>query len=90
MGAWALNKTSDICYRPESLTDIKDRVWIQINTDESGQNVCRQVNYGGEIKTDAGCCLNTLHVRGGKENAGKTAVVMVGTLQPIRIWRQSI
>lgn len=83
MGAWALNKTSDICYRPESLTDIKDRVWIQINTDESGQNVCRQVNYGGEIKTDAGCCLNTLHVRGGKENAGKTAVVMVGTLQPI-------
>ena len=89
LNAWALEKSGEACYAPGSCKNIKTCTTIEIkkeapdNEAAQANAVCRQVNYGGEIKEDEGHGTNTLVIQAGRENAGKTAVVMVGTPQPI-------
>ncbi|QOV18643.1 hypothetical protein INP51_11590 [Blautia liquoris] len=67
LGAWAFQKHSDTEYVPESCQVIKDRVIINNSLQ----------------KTAEGRPKNTLSIQGGMESAGKTALAIVGTLQPI-------
>ncbi len=83
LGAWTFDKCGEASYMPGSRKNIRDAVEIEISEKGGGSEVCRQINYGGGIKEDASPVVNTLRISAGKENAGKSAAVMVGTLQPI-------
>ncbi len=67
LGAWAFEKSSDAEYVPESCQMIKDRARINITLQETAE----------------GRPENTLLIQAGMESAGKTALVIVGTLQAI-------
>lgn len=81
-GAWALTKAGDAQYVANSCADISGCVKINI-TQGQPSDVCRQVNFGGEIKEDQIGVSNILEIHAGSQHKGKTAVVVVGTPQPI-------
>lgn len=81
-GAWAFEKAGETRYAAHSCVDIGGCVNISI-TGEPALDACRQVNFGGEIMEDSPEVSNFLNIKAGPACAGKTAVVLVGTPQPI-------
>lgn len=82
-GAWAFHKTGPDKYDKDSCVKIHSSVQIRISPADQDQQCCRQVNFGGNIAETSSQMSNVLEIQAGSSCAGKTAVVMVGTLQPI-------